>query len=180
MNPFIYFDKLASYFLGDLIPHTPFFDHFFAFLSLEGNWILIWALIGIFVFFTEIRRDRRFIVYMLLTSLITYVTVQIVFKNIAQRNRPWVAQQVEAPYCPPDYSFPSTHAAGAFAGATIFAAFDKQRRKLYYVGAAFIAFSRIYLLCHYLFDVTAGAIIGYMISKMILMIKLTYPSTTSN
>ena len=178
INPFIYFDKCASHFLADLVPHTPFFDSLFAFLSLEGNWLIIWAIIGILVFFTEIRQDKRFIIYMFLASLITYLTVQIVFKNIAQRHRPWIAQQLEAPLCPEDYSFPSTHAAGAFAGATILAAFDRPRRKVYYLGAFLIAFSRIYLLCHYFFDVTAGAIIGYLISKMMLMIKIgTKPIT---
>lgn len=74
-----------------------------------------------------------------------------------------------APYCPSDYSFPSGHAAIAWAGAYILVKFDsKKRRELVYcLIATFVSFSRIYLSCHYLGDVLAGAIYGLVVGAVV-------------
>lgn len=172
MQTILQLDYTISDFLAKLLPHNVFFNTFFSFLSLEGNWIVIWAIAVGVLFFTEIRQDRRFIVYFILSFVLTVVTTNILLKNTFKRHRPWVAQQLEASTCPRDYSFPSTHASGAFAGATIISAFDRKRRYLYFSTAFLISFSRVYLLCHYFFDIVTGGIIGYLISYLVLSIKI--------
>ncbi|EKE14348.1 MAG: hypothetical protein ACD_12C00559G0006, partial [uncultured bacterium] len=56
----------------------------------------------------------------------------------------------------------------AFAAATVLAYFDKKRRWFYYSAALLISYSRIYLGCHYFFDVIIGALIGFLISKLVV------------
>ncbi len=74
-----------------------------------------------------------------------------------------------APYCPKDYSFPSGHAAIAWAGAYILVKFDSKRRReiVYCLVAAFVSFSRIYLSCHYFGDVLAGALYGILVGAVV-------------
>ena len=57
-------------------------------------------------------------------------------------------------------SFPSSHAANAFALAAVFAARRKRLAILFYLLASLVGFSRIYLDRHFLSDVLVGAIIG--------------------
>ncbi len=62
----------------------------------------------------------------------------------------------------PNYSFPSSHSAMAFG---VLPVLDKEFRKLkafWIFFSIMIAISRIYLNQHYLSDVIAGAIIGYL------------------
>ena len=71
----------------------------------------------------------------------------------------------------PDYSFPSTHTTSAF---SVLPVLDKQFRKLQFFWIFFsimIAISRIYLNEHYLSDIVAGAILGYVIGYYLLKLE---------
>jgi membrane-associated phospholipid phosphatase len=58
-------------------------------------------------------------------------------------------------------SFPSSHAAGAFALATVFTRRWKRLWPLWFLAAALVAVSRVYLNRHFLSDVVVGAMIGF-------------------
>ncbi len=148
-----------------LVPRNVAFDNLFLFLSLSGLTVFIWIILLALMIFWEEKRHKKFIVYFLLAFVTTSFLVNILIKNIIKRDRPYVAKNISAPSCPGDFGFPSGHAAGAFAGAVVFAYFDKKRRYLYFTIASLIAFSRIYLHCHYLLDIISGALIGYGIGK---------------
>ena len=75
--------------------------------------------------------------------------------------------------CPNDFSFPSGHASTSFAAAVILAQFDPKRRWLYFILAGLISYSRIYLNCHHVADVVVGAVLGVIISSVILKITST-------
>lgn len=158
-------DRQITTYISSFLPHNSLFDVLFTFLSLQGLTIIIWIILFSFFVYKE-RFDnthKQFVIAFLLSFLTTGFLVNIVIKNIVMRDRPWVVQQISGTVCPDDFSFPSGHASGAFAGAIIFAHFDKKRRWLYYGIAGLISLSRIYLHCHYTFDITAGAMIGYLI-----------------
>ncbi|WP_020570760.1 phosphatase PAP2 family protein [Neolewinella persica] len=83
----------------------------------------------------------------------------------------------------PDSSFPSGHTASAFA-LYGFLAFTARKRKLSvsllcFGLAVMVGFSRMYLLYHFLRDVTAGAFLGVLIGALAYYLqKAAYPEVT--
>ncbi len=186
MDKIISLDYFLTNFLNQLIPHDPFFNYFFSFFSLKGSSILIWLLvIAIVVIFEErknpgiSKRDKKFIILFSLSFLLTLLFTDVILKHLFQRTRPFLTLYSHIllfqASCPKDFSFPSGHASTAFASATVLAFFDKKRRWFYYLIAILISYSRIYLGCHYFFDVAVGAILGWLISRLLLFVPCTSP-----
>ncbi len=177
------FDLFASAFLRIIIPKNDFLNLFFSFFSLKGNSILIWVLVIVVALFLEEKRhpgisdrDKKFIAVFLISFLTTALLTTFVLKGVFRRPRPFYRtdysqfklKPVLTSACPIDFSFPSGHAATAFAAATVLTFFNKKRRWFYYLVAVLISYSRIYLGCHYFLDIVGGAIIGYFISRFLL------------
>ncbi|MBC7384377.1 MAG: phosphatase PAP2 family protein [Bacteroidia bacterium] len=72
-------------------------------------------------------------------------------------------------------SFPSGHATSAFAFFTVLAMFAKSNlnKIIYLLLGCFTAFTRIYLLQHFLIDVFTGAIIGSLIALLVIHFLIT-------
>jgi undecaprenyl-diphosphatase len=177
METLLQSDGIATLFLKNIFPDSNFFNMVFSFFSLRGNSILIWLFIMGFTIYLEERRnpgistrDKKFTFYFFASFLLTSVLAIFIFKDTFQRPRPYVEFDFIAisSTCPADFSFPSAHAATAFAAAAVLTYFDKKRRLFYYLIALSISYSRIYLGCHYLLDVVGGAVIGWAISKIII------------
>lgn len=162
------FDLSVTRLLSEILPHTPFTQAVFSFLSFAGGSFFVWLIPFILLVIFEQRRDHEFILYFALSSLLTTVLVNYVLKDIFMRTRPYLFWGLSAPACPHDYSFPSGHAAFSFAAATILGGFDRKRKWWYFTSAFLISYSRIFLFCHYFFDVLTGGLIGYMVSAFIL------------
>lgn len=184
MQAFLLFDQKITQLLIWLLPHNVFFDTIFSFFSIKGVNIIIWIVIIILSIIFEERnnpgisnRDKKFIIIFLMVILTTSLLVEFPLKNFFRRQRPITTNfsqlQLISTHsnCPSDFSFPSGHASTAFAAATVLAYFDKKRRLFYYLIAFLIAYSRIYLGCHYFFDVLVGAIFGHLLSKLILKLR---------
>jgi len=88
-------------------------------------------------------------------------------KGLIGRDRPPVRYPEPEPLVrvPHDHSFPSGHAATSFACATILAFAVPRLALPFYVLAAAIAFSRVYVGVHYPLDVLAGAVLGLAVSR---------------
>lgn len=174
-------DSVITKYLSNLVPHTLLSNSFFSFFSLKGGSILIWILVIIIVALLEerknpglSRRDKKFLILFSLAFLLTGLVSDIILKNIFMRSRPLssiIYNLGSISPCPLDFSFPSAHAATAFAAATILTFFDKKHRWFYFLVAILISYSRIFLGCHYFFDVVAGGLIGYFISKLLLKLN---------
>jgi len=65
-----------------------------------------------------------------------------------------------------DDSFPSSHAAGAFAVAAMESHYHPKQSFLWYGGATIIGLSRIQLAEHHSYDVAAGAALGFFTAKL--------------
>jgi undecaprenyl-diphosphatase len=65
-----------------------------------------------------------------------------------------------------DPSFPSAHAAFSFMMATLLSNWFPRYRILFFIVAAFIGWTLIYLALHYPTDVVAGAVLGYGLTKV--------------
>ncbi len=185
MTNILKIDFFLTFFLRDIFPHNLFFQQFFSFFSLIGYSFFIWLIILILVIFLEekkhpgiSKKDKQFIFSFILGFFLTILIVEFPLKNFFHRLRPYVSdfkqfKMIFNDYTCSGFSFPSGHAATAFASATILAFFDKKRKWFYYFVATLIAYSRIFLLCHYFFDVLIGGILGYTLGKTIL--KFTSP-----
>lgn len=167
-------DYLITSFLKNIIPHSFIFNSFFSSFSLQGASFFIWLLIIFAIIIFEEKKhpgiskgDKKFIFIFLTTFLTTFIITNFFLKNFFLRTRPNIANSIN---CPKDFSFPSSHAATAFATASVLAFFDKKRKWFYYFIAFLIAYSRIYLGCHYFFDVLVGGIIGLLISKVLIIV----------
>lgn len=167
------FDFTITELINNILPHNQFFDAVFSFFSLKGVNTLFWILLGaVWIFIAEKKstgfreKDKKFVILFGISLLTTAFLVNIVLKNIIDRPRP-----VASTVCPDDFSFPSGHAAIAFAATAVLSAFDKKRKYIYYFIAFLVALSRVYLGCHYFLDVVTGAIIGYAIGRITRKVK---------
>jgi membrane-associated phospholipid phosphatase len=73
-------------------------------------------------------------------------------------------------------SFPSGHAGTAFAFAAVFSAWIPMGRPFFYAGAVVIALSRIVVDAHFLADVVAGALVGWIVGRaVVVMVARRWP-----
>ncbi|MBI2612078.1 phosphatase PAP2 family protein [Candidatus Gottesmanbacteria bacterium] len=148
---------------GD-IPHSPFLNAFFEFFSGIGNWGFVWIiLLFILYLMGEIKSKGKF-VGLLFASGLSLVLSEFLLKNLFQRIRPDLTLI--------GYSFPSSHATLAFAGAYVLSMGHKRLSLFYYLIAVLIGFSRIYLGRHYPSDVVVGSILGFFIG--FISVKIAY------
>lgn len=112
-------------------------------------------------------KTRRIGITSAVALIITFLTVNLGIKNIVARVRPYevidgLTNLVEKQH---DFSFPSGHAAHAFAvGVVIFIMMPKKIGVPVLIISILMAYSRLYIGVHYPTDVIAGAIIGTVIA----------------
>lgn len=133
---------------------------------------LMWVLLAVVLIAKE-RKHLKVIVLFFTTIIFSSVINNGFLKLIFGRLRPeYSIPGIEVYKITNDYySFPSSHAAVAFAGAVILAAVFPKRKKIIYFFALLIALSRIYLAVHFPLDVVAGSLVGYIIGRLFLNIN---------
>jgi undecaprenyl-diphosphatase len=175
-NNLVTFDQLITKNIYWLLPRNILMNNIFIGLSFIGNYVLIWFIfLGILLVFTKKINRKNILIAFFLTLFFSAVISNYVLKYSFHRTRPLnnmrIAQtldeKIEGFDCPDDYSFPSGHATTSFASATILAYFDKKRKYLFFTVAFLISYSRIYLGAHYFFDIIGGALLGYIIAKLV-------------
>ncbi len=135
----------------------------------------------ILILFTKTRRTG---VAMLLAIGVGALFTNVLLKNLVERPRPYTNTEYVGfwnyvgAHLESEFSFPSGHTTVAMTSMT--ALFLTNNKKWSWVGfilAVLMAFSRVYLIVHYLTDVLAGLIVGglagtgaYFLSKWLFKI----------
>jgi membrane-associated phospholipid phosphatase len=115
-------------------------------LAIAGE-IVYGALIIAIALAAERRNDKRL---KILASLAATIAFCVVVKQLTAHARPCAGLD----WCPADYSFPSLHAAAAFALAIAF--LDKKAYPLFLLFALFVSFTRLNLGVHVFADIAAA------------------------
>ena len=101
------------------------------------------------------------------------LVLAVLLATIVARVRPFVASPAVLVIGgrPHDASFPSGHAANAFASALILSTTVPRGRIVWWPVAAAIAYSRIYLGVHYPLDVIGGAFVGLVCAALVIAVR---------
>ena len=121
--------------------------------------VVVWFLIG---WLRRLPMDRWGAIAALLASG-GALLVNVILASIWYRPRPYVAHPDQVHHLlshSTDGSFPSDHAAAAFAIATVLITYRRFPGLVALAIAALVAYSRVYVGDHYPTDVIAGAVIG--------------------
>jgi undecaprenyl-diphosphatase len=132
-------------------------------LSVVGRGGLVWLGIGLALAIPR-WMPRRALGQLALAILLASTCADRALKPLFARERPFksMADVTVIGGHPKDASFPSGHSANAFASAYVLAQATPAAAAGWWLLAASIAYSRIYLGVHYPADVLGGAIVGLL------------------
>lgn len=154
---------------------------FFPFITnlMNQDWFRFIALpLMLLVWFLRERKNALKIALVLsllagLTDATGHRILKPNFDRTRPNNQPELHAVVRLPHQPGNKSFPSNHAMSCFAQATVLSWFYPHWMGLYFLIAGLVAYSRVYVGVHYVSDVVAGAILGYLIGRLVIFIVLT-------
>lgn len=164
MEMFMETERAILLFIQEAI-RNPLLTPFFTAVTWLGNHGMVWIVITAVLL--SLKKTRKVGCMMLLSLLYVLVVNNMLLKNLVSRIRPYEVFEELVPLIakPSDASFPSGHAACAFASAGILYRNLPKRFAIPAVILAFlIAFSRLYLGVHYFSDVLCGMLIGIALS----------------
>ena len=143
------------------IARSSLLDAFFLGVTkIAGSYGQLWVAIALLLLI--FKRTRRAGISLLIAYVGVFLLGQYVLKTLISRPRPC---QIDTAFPllvsrPSSSSFPSTHSAWAFGGATAIFLRHKKAGIAAYVVAVLIGFSRLYLFLHFPTDVLFGAGMG--------------------
>lgn len=150
------------------LPHTRALNWFFYSLTTIFNVVAPWyGEMGIMAL-RDRRRARDIFRESFLPLLVTSAMTEMVIKPYFRRKRPFIAiiQAIVIGKKPGTWSFPSGHAAAAFAGAWLLNHQRPRLSLLRYFVASLVGFSRVYLGDHYPGDVATGSLFGLLSAEV--------------
>jgi len=165
-----YFDNILVKYISFL--RTGILDSFFLTITFLSSEILIFFILTALFLWRE--NKRRWILPLWL-SLGLSALISFALKIIIQRQRPFQLGLVsllpslqEASYSIWNFSFPSFQSMLVFCAIPILSEQFPRFKKFWIAFAVLVAFSRLYFGVHFISDVIAGGLIGYLTGIMIV------------
>lgn len=169
----LYFDSQIIRYISLL--RNSVLDKFFLFITIVSSEVIIFLILTSLFLWRE--HKRRWIAPLWLTLGISAI-VSFILKITIQRARPFQLGIVsllpslqEKAFSTWSFSFPSSHAMLAFCAIPILSQQYPKLKKVWIGIAILIAFSRLYFGLHFLSDVIAGALIGYIIGMLVVKLE---------
>jgi len=173
------FDAKISVFIQDI--RNPIMDYLLLGASFGSSLTLMLLFLTTIFLYSE--RKRRWIIPIWLTILST-MTIGFLLKILVKRNRPFedgivsvasvLLYEIIYNFNTWNFSFPSLQSMLVFAVVPIINKEFKKFKHIWIVFAAGVAFSRVYFGIHYMSDIIFGAILGYFIGYLVLIIEEKY------
>ena len=139
---------------------APLLDKVFPIFTALGNGGGIFLLLALLLLI--MKPYRKVGINLAVAIAMNTLLVNLIIKPLVSRTRPYaLGEGIKLLIAKPvDSSFPSGHTAIAFVVATVIFCYHKKDGALFFVVAAFMGFSRLYLYVHYPSDVLGGMLIG--------------------
>ncbi len=155
------------------LPHTRWLNGFFRFITLIFTGGLSWYLIMLLAILFDPRKGTRLVHHTVLPLSAATTLVEFPIKAFFHRSRPFIAfiQAIVIGKQPGSWSFPSGHSASSFAGAWLLSHDFPGQGPLFFLLAALVGFSRIYLGDHYPGDVLSGALSGMALAESVQRVQ---------
>ena len=172
MKPFDALD--AGLFLTvNRLPHNRWLNGLFSFFTITFKAGLAWYVIMTLTTLVDPRRGIRAIRNNILPLSVASTVIEYPIKAFFRRRRPFIdfVQATVIGKKPGSWSFPSGHSASAFAGAWLLSRDFPRLRPLFFLLAALVGFSRIYLGDHYPGDVLSGAFSGMALAEIVRRVQ---------
>ena len=156
------------------LPHTRLLNRIMYTITTLMTGGHLWMLgLTLYAFTRRKRRERRYALKALVDSmpslLVATSLVDYPIKYYFRRRRPFInlVRAIVVGRKPGSYSFPSGHSASAFAGAYLLSRYYPKRAPLFFLLAAIVGFSRIYVGAHYPGDVVSGSTLGIIFASIL-------------
>lgn len=148
--------------------HTRLLNGFFYAITFAWNGAAFWYVEMVLRALRNPREAKRIWWGVGFPLTVTGLFVELPIKSFFRRRRPFISliQAIVIGKKPGTWSFPSGHAAGAFAGAWLLNRSSLHFAPVRYLLASLVGFSRIYLGDHYPGDVASGSLIGLLFAMI--------------
>ncbi len=156
--------------------HAPWLDDLMLLASAVGRAGFVWWVTALIAMVFPGRRMAAW--RLVLAVALAYLLVDGVIKPVIGRARPFdvVADARLIDQRPVTSSFPSGHTAAAVAGALAAGRLFPRARLAWWLLAAGVALSRVYVGAHWPTDVVAGAVLGLAVGWWVLGGRAVRPS----
>ncbi|MBI3343095.1 phosphatase PAP2 family protein [Candidatus Gottesmanbacteria bacterium] len=153
------------------LPHTSLSNAIALAISGVGTAGIIWFFLAVLLFVKEEKKATWFFAPILAAGGTSLLLIEQIIKPLIARPRPTFEMgAIILGNTLPDFSFPSGHATIAWALAVVLAYKEPKWKTFFFILAFLISFSRMYIGKHYPLDVLFGALLGWGIGRITLLV----------